>query len=229
MNIYEKLSIIQSSLVAQKDMTNKFGGYKYRSCESILKALKPLLVQHNCAVRLNDQITEVAGRVYVQATATLIDNEGNTIESVAYAREALAKKGMDESQVTGSTSSYARKYALSGLFAVDDTADADALNTNPEFSQPYDPSQEWNNNQNNGYQNNTYQNNQNQNTQQPQQPPHQAQPAKAEYLDDQRFNTAIARIKAGRGKISTLLNKNLYILTPDQYAEASALKQSMEA
>lgn len=225
MNIYEKLSIIQASLVAQKDMTNKFGGYKYRSCESILKALKPLLVQHNCSVRLNDQIMEVAGRVYVQATATIIDNEGNTIESVAYAREAAAKKGMDEAQVTGSTSSYARKYALSGLFAVDDTADADALNTNPEFSQPYDPYA--NNNQNNGWNNN--QNNSQGNVQQPHQAQQPQVPAKAEYLNEQRFTAAINRIKAGRGKVDVLLDKNLYTLTPDQYAEASALKQSMEA
>ena len=118
------LAGIQSRLVAPKDLNNSFGNYKYRSCEGILNALKPLLAEVCAVVTMSDDIVEVAGRIYVKATATLIC-AGESIAVVAYAREAMAKKGMDDAQVTGSASSYARKYALNGLFAIDDTKDAD--------------------------------------------------------------------------------------------------------
>ena len=118
------LAGIQSRLVAPKDLNNSFGNYKYRSCEGILNALKPLLAEACAVVTMSDDIVEVAGRIYVKATATLIC-AGESIAVVAYAREAMAKKGMDDAQVTGSASSYARKYALNGLFAIDDTKDAD--------------------------------------------------------------------------------------------------------
>lgn len=122
------LSEIQRKLKVPKGQTNKFGGYKYRSCEDILEAVKPVLNEHKCAVVLEDHIEECGGRVYVSALAKLIDENGNTImQTKAYAREQEAKKGMDEAQITGSASSYARKYALNGLFAIDDTKDADTM------------------------------------------------------------------------------------------------------
>lgn len=129
-NKMEKLRRIQCQLVAPKDKPNDFGGYKYRSAESILAAVKPLLETEKCALTLSDEIIVPAtelGRVYVKATATLYDeNTGEVIASTtAFAREAGNKKGMDDSQVTGATSSYARKYALNGLLAIDDTKDAD--------------------------------------------------------------------------------------------------------
>lgn len=131
MNIYEKLLKIQTELKAPKSQRNTFGGYDYRSCEDILEAVKPLCKAHNVVLNISDEIVMVGERYYVRATATLIDlddQKGNaiaTIENVAYAREEENKKGMDASQVTGATSSYARKYALNGLFCIDDTKDAD--------------------------------------------------------------------------------------------------------
>lgn len=122
--LVEALVEIQSDLKAPKGNYNSFGNYKYRSCEDILEAVKPLLKAHGVALKLADSIEEVGGRVYVKATATLTDGEGN-IEVTAYAREAETKKGMDDSQITGTASSYARKYALNGLFCIDDTKDAD--------------------------------------------------------------------------------------------------------
>jgi len=128
--IHKKLQEIQSSLKAPKGQTNKFGGYQYRSCEDILTALKPLLEKQGCCLVINDQIVEVAGRVYVLAIASLRDNDSDeAVSATAYAREAETKKGMDEAQITGSASSYARKYALNGLFAIDDSKDPDATNT----------------------------------------------------------------------------------------------------
>lgn len=115
---------IQSELKAPKGNYNSFGNYKYRSCEDILEAVKPLLKENNAALTLSDEIVEVGGRVYVRATATLMAEE-NTVSVTAYAREAETKKGMDDSQITGTASSYARKYALNGLFCIDDTKDAD--------------------------------------------------------------------------------------------------------
>ena len=127
--IHSKLQGIQSSLKAPKGQTNKFGGYTYRSAEDILTAVKPLLAEWNCTLVITDDMVEVGGRVYVKATAVLADTEGEyTIQANGFAREAETRKGMDDSQITGSASSYARKYALNGLFAIDDTKDADATN-----------------------------------------------------------------------------------------------------
>ena len=121
---------IQTELKAPKGQTNKFGGYKYRSCEDILEAVKPLLNKYNCFLTISDEVVEVGGRVYVKTTATVHESNNHLVaETTAYAREADIKKGMDEAQITGSASSYARKYALNGLFAIDDTKDPDATNT----------------------------------------------------------------------------------------------------
>jgi hypothetical protein len=129
-NIRQKLQGIQSSLKAPKGQTNKFGGYRYRSAEDILESVKPLLGEWGCSLVIQDDVVEVGGRVYVKATASLADNHTElAISATAFAREAEAKKGMDEAQITGSASSYARKYALNGLFAIDDTKDPDATNT----------------------------------------------------------------------------------------------------
>ena len=121
----KKIADIQSKLKAPKGQMNKFGGYKYRSCEDILEAVKPLL--GDLVLTISDDIVAVGDRVYVKATATLSDG-GHTVSTTAFAREAETKKGMDEAQITGSASSYARKYALNGLFCIDDTKDADATN-----------------------------------------------------------------------------------------------------
>lgn len=132
----QELITIQSKLKANKSQFNKFGGYYYRSAEDILEAVKPLLAETNCTLIISDDIVSVADRIYVCATATLTNKEGKCVKTSAYAREPQAKKGMDESQVTGATSSYARKYALNGLFAIDDTKDADATNTHGKDTAP---------------------------------------------------------------------------------------------
>ena len=132
--IHEKLSQIQSKLNAPKGQYNSFGKYNYRNCEDILQALKPILAEHKCHVSLSDEVVIVGNRFYVKATATITDSENNSFSTTAFAREAESKKGMDESQVTGSTSSYARKYALNGLFAIDDNKDADTLNNHADFT-----------------------------------------------------------------------------------------------
>lgn len=120
----EALSKIQSELVAPKDLYNKFGNYYYRSAESILEAVKPLLTKCNVQLTVSDEVVVVGERVYVKAIATLTDGK-ETVCATAYAREPSEKKGMDSSQITGATSSYARKYALNGLFLIDDSKDAD--------------------------------------------------------------------------------------------------------
>ena len=123
-DFYKKLMRIQSDLKAPKGQKNAFGGYKYRSCEDILEAVKPLLRREEMILIISDELVSVEGRVYIKATATVSD--GITfMKAEALAREADTKKGMDPSQVTGATSSYARKYALNGLFCIDDTKDAD--------------------------------------------------------------------------------------------------------
>lgn len=132
--IHEKLSQIQSKLNAPKGQYNSFGKYNYRNCEDILQALKPILAEHKCHVSLSDEVVMVGNRFYIKATATITDSENNSFSTTAFAREAESKKGMDESQVTGSTSSYARKYALNGLFAIDDNKDADTLNNHADFT-----------------------------------------------------------------------------------------------
>ena len=120
----EALIKIQSELKANKSQYNSFGMYYYRSCEDILEALKPLLTKYNATMYITDEVVEVGGRVYVKATTTISDGK-ESISVSAYAREPETRKGMDEAQVTGATSSYARKYALNGLFLIDDNKDAD--------------------------------------------------------------------------------------------------------
>lgn len=122
----EKLAKLQVNLKAPKNLYNSFGKYKYRNVEGIQEALKPMLDEYKVTVTLADEIVETGGRVYVKATATIADCEsGEALSVSAYAREAESKKGMDDAQVTGATSSYARKYALNGLFLLDDTKDVD--------------------------------------------------------------------------------------------------------
>lgn len=123
----KKLIEVQAALKAPKGQYNSYGGYSYRSCEDILEAVKPLLSERGMQLTLSDEPVEVGGRVYIKATATVTDGS-ESATATAYAREAESKKGMDESQVTGTASSYARKYALNGLFLIDDTKDADATN-----------------------------------------------------------------------------------------------------
>jgi len=137
MSVNEKLIAVQSKLKAPKNQTNDFGKYKYRSCEDILEAVKPLLKEHGLSLVVSDEIFCVnEKRVYVKATATVNDGE-ISVSATAYAREPEIKKGMDESQITGAASSYARKFALNGLFAIDDTADADTEKpTKEEFPKP---------------------------------------------------------------------------------------------
>lgn len=128
----KELIMIQQGLKAPKGQYNNFGKYKYRSCEDILEAVKPLLAEQACVLLLSDDIDFVEGRHYVRATATIINSEGKTISVSASAREQDNKAGMDASQLTGSTSSYARKYALNGLFCIDDTKDADTMDNTQE-------------------------------------------------------------------------------------------------
>ena len=120
----EKLIKIQSELKAPKNQNNTFGKYKYRSCEDILEAVKPLLSRDGLLLTLTDTIEQIGNRFYIKATVKLTDGT-ETVENTAYAREEETKKGMDGSQVIGTSSSYARKYALNGLFCIDDTKDAD--------------------------------------------------------------------------------------------------------
>lgn len=123
--LVKKLSQIQLNLKAPKGQYNKFGNYNYRSCEDILEAVKPLLKENGLILLIKDEIINLGDRYYIKATATIYDEEGHTLSTEALAREAQTKKGMDEAQITGSASSYARKYALNGLFAIDDNKDAD--------------------------------------------------------------------------------------------------------
>lgn len=133
MTIYEKLAKIQSTLKAPKGQYNAFGKYKYRNCEDILEAVKPLLAEVKAVVIIGDELELIGSRFYVKATARFIDCETDAqITNTAYAREEDTKKGMDGSQITGASSSYARKYALNGLFAIDDTKDSDTTNGMPD-------------------------------------------------------------------------------------------------
>ena len=128
-----KLGKIQMELKAPKNQYNSFGRYNYRSCEDILEALKPLLEKYKVNLIIKDDIVPVLDRVYVKANA-ILDDGSEKIEVSAFAREEKDKKGMDSSQITGAASSYARKYALNGLFLIDDTKDSDYLNTNQSYS-----------------------------------------------------------------------------------------------
>lgn len=134
-NIYEKLMLIQNELKCPKDQFNSFGKYHYRSTESILEAVKPLLKKNGLSLFVSDSIELIGERYYIKATCKLINTEdGETIEVSAMARESLDKKGMDSSQVSGATSSYARKYALNGLFLIDDTKDFDSAEVSKQTS-----------------------------------------------------------------------------------------------
>lgn len=130
MNIREKLLSIQKELIAPKSQYNSFGKYNYRNCEDILEAVKPLLDKNKCTLIIKDELVLIGDRYYIKATVILADIEDTEgeIEATAYAREEESKKGMDGSQVTGASSSYARKYALNGLFCIDDTKDSDTTN-----------------------------------------------------------------------------------------------------
>ena len=125
----KELITIQSELKAPKTQVNRFGGYKYRKAEDILEAVKPLLAKQKCTLTITDDIVMVGNRIYVKATATIKNEKGEFEETTGWAREEETKKGMDGSQITGASSSYARKYALNGLFAIDDNADSDTTNT----------------------------------------------------------------------------------------------------
>lgn len=138
----DKLIKIQAQLKAPKNQRNDFGKYNYRSAEDILEAAKPLLAEHGCLLLITDDITETGGRIYVKATVNFTDGT-DKVSVTAYAREEETKKGMDGSQITGAASSYARKYALNGLFLIDDTKDADATNKHEnESKKPVQPKPE---------------------------------------------------------------------------------------
>lgn len=139
-SIFSKLLSIQNELKAPKNQYNKFGKYNYRSCEDILEAIKPLCLKYGAVLLVDDYVEQVGERFYIKAKASLIDIETEQeIYACAYARESGSKKGMDSAQVTGATSSYARKYALNGLFCIDDTKDVD--------TQEYQEKKQMNNNQ----------------------------------------------------------------------------------
>lgn len=129
-NVLQKLLLLQAELKAPKSQRNNFGNYNYRSCEDILEALKPLLAKHKAVITISDTLENIGERYYVKATATLYDIESEeSISNTSFAREEETKKGMDGSQITGASSSYSRKYALNGLFGIDDTKDSDTTNT----------------------------------------------------------------------------------------------------
>ena len=136
MSIFEALSKIQVELKAPKNLYNSFGKYKYRNAESILEAAKPLCAKHSCTLTVSDEIQLIGDRYYIKATATVQDKDGNAASVSAFAREDETKKGMDGAQITGTASSYARKYALNGLFCIDDTKDPDTDEYHNQTAQP---------------------------------------------------------------------------------------------
>lgn len=141
MTIYEKLLTIQLALKVPKGQTNEYGKFKYRSCGDILETLKPLCKENKVLVFLSDTIVAIGERNYIETVLTLIDVEtSEKIINTSFAREEETKKGMDGSQITGASSSYARKYALNGMFAIDDTADSDATNKGENKPQTQKPS-----------------------------------------------------------------------------------------
>ena len=124
----KELINIQEKLKAPKGQWNNFGKYKYRSCEDILEAVKPLLVENKCQLTISDEVVSVGNRIYVKSTARIKNEAGEEEFTIGFAREEESRKGMDGSQVTGASSSYARKYALNGMFCIDDTKDSDTTN-----------------------------------------------------------------------------------------------------
>ncbi len=129
LNFYEKLNKIQTLLKAPKEQTNTFGKYKYRSIEDILESIKPLLETYKLVLLISDEVVSIGERIYIKATAKVINTtDDKCLESIGYAREATHKKGMDESQITGAASTYARKSSLAALFCLDNSKDADATN-----------------------------------------------------------------------------------------------------
>lgn len=131
--IYEKLNSIQLELKAPKNKRNSFGGYDYRDLSGILEAVKPLLKKYKCAIMISDDVVTKEDRTYIEATATIVDCEDGTMcQCKGYAREQDSKKGMDDAQLTGACSSYARKYACNGLLAIDDSHDLDAMDNTKE-------------------------------------------------------------------------------------------------
>ena len=135
MTVYDALGKVQAKLKAPKNQRNSFGGYNYRSCEDILEAVKPLLSETGATLAISDEVLQVGERYYVCSTACFTC-DGESIAVQGWARETDSRKGMDDSQITGSASSYARKYALNGLFLIDDTKDADATNTHGKDAKP---------------------------------------------------------------------------------------------
>ena len=131
----KELIAIQSELKAPKSQFNKFGGYKYRKAEDILEAVKPLLAKQKCTLIITDDVVLIGNRIYVKATATIKNEKGECETTNGWAREEETKKGMDGSQITGASSSYARQYALNGLFAIDDNADSDTTNDGQQQTQ----------------------------------------------------------------------------------------------
>lgn len=134
--LLNKLLNVQNELKAPKGQYNSFGKYKYRSCEDILEAVKPLLVKNGLLLTITDDIVMIGNRIYVKATVCVTDGK-NSVSNSSFAREDETKKGMDGSQVTGASSSYARKYALNGMFCIDDTKDSDATNTGKDEEEPF--------------------------------------------------------------------------------------------
>lgn len=134
MNIHEKLNIVQTSLKVEKGHRNDFGKYNYRNLADIFQGVKKLLNETGCYLIVSDEIVNIGGSNYIKATATFGDGN-DQVHAYGYAREAVSKKGMDDSQITGATSSYARKYACNGLFAIDDTADADSMDNRNHISE----------------------------------------------------------------------------------------------
>jgi len=185
MGVHKKLAEVQRKLVAPKNQFNKFGKYNYRSCEDILEGVKPLLSEVGATLTITDDIFPCEGRVYVKSTATFTDIEtSDKVTNTAFAREEESKKGMDSSQVTGATSSYARKYALNGLFCIDDNKDPDT----DEFKNQQQARQQGNPPQQNQQHNTSQNNNSSQQYQQapPQQAPQKAQPQQTQPQQNQQ-------------------------------------------
>lgn len=198
----KELITIQSELKAPKSQFNKFGGYKYRKAEDILEAVKPLLAKQKCTLIISDDIVMIGYRIYVKATATIKNEKGECETTTGWAREEENKKGMDGSQITGASSSYARKYALNGLFAIDDNADSDTTNT--------------------GQQDNVHQ----QTAQTQQQSQATAQPAQPQYHPD-NLAEALEMVKrcVNRDNIKWVMNTYMPLNSNPQFMQALSAKR----